>query len=37
MTMASTRTEPIVGLLLAAGSGQRFGGDKLLHPFVRPH
>lgn len=24
---------PIVGLLLAAGSSRRFGGDKLLHPL----
>ena len=23
----------IVGVLLAAGSGSRFGGDKLLHPL----
>ncbi|MEP7061285.1 MAG: nucleotidyltransferase family protein [Betaproteobacteria bacterium] len=28
----------IVGVLLAAGSGSRFGGDKLLHPIAqRPH
>src|SRR5499426_2259859 len=29
-------TEPlrnIVGILLAAGAGRRFGGDKLLHPL----
>ncbi|HEY6897284.1 MAG TPA: nucleotidyltransferase family protein [Rhodocyclaceae bacterium] len=25
---------PIVGILLAAGSGSRFGGDKLLHPLA---
>lgn len=25
---------PIVGILLAAGSGTRFGGDKLLHPLA---
>lgn len=25
--------EPIVGLLLAAGQGRRFGSDKLLHPL----
>jgi molybdenum cofactor cytidylyltransferase len=25
---------PIVGVLLAAGSGARFGGDKLLHPLA---
>ena len=24
---------PIIGLLLAAGQGRRFGGDKLLHPL----
>lgn len=24
---------PIIGILLAAGSGSRFGGDKLLHPL----
>lgn len=26
--------DPIVGILLAAGSGSRFGGDKLLHPLA---
>lgn len=25
---------PIIGLLLAAGQGRRFGSDKLLHPLV---
>lgn len=25
---------PLVGILLAAGSGRRFGGDKLLHPLA---
>lgn len=25
---------PVVGILLAAGSGSRFGGDKLLHPMA---
>ena len=29
-----TATGPIVGILLAAGSGSRFGSDKLLHPLA---
>jgi molybdenum cofactor cytidylyltransferase len=29
----STREAPIVGILLAAGAGTRFGGDKLMHPL----
>ncbi len=29
-----SRAGPIVGILLAAGSGSRFGGDKLLHPLA---
>lgn len=32
--MAALQTESnIVGILLAAGTGSRFGGDKLLHPL----
>lgn len=32
--MAALQTESnIVGILLAAGAGSRFGGDKLLHPL----
>ena len=29
-----TTTGPLVGILLAAGSGARFGSDKLLHPLA---
>ena len=29
-----TPAAPIVGILLAAGSGSRFGSDKLLHPLA---
>jgi molybdenum cofactor cytidylyltransferase len=29
----SAREGPIVGILLAAGAGTRFGGDKLMHPL----
>jgi molybdenum cofactor cytidylyltransferase len=28
-----TRADDVVGILLAAGSGSRFGSDKLLHPL----
>ena len=33
MAAMGTKLEDIVGILLAAGSGSRFGGDKLLHPL----
>jgi molybdenum cofactor cytidylyltransferase len=33
MAAMGTRFSNIVGILLAAGSGSRFGGDKLLHPL----
>lgn len=31
--MADRETKPIVAVLLAAGAGKRFGGEKLLHPL----
>jgi molybdenum cofactor cytidylyltransferase len=34
MAAMATGIESIVGILLAAGSGSRFGGDKLLHPLA---
>ena len=34
MAAMGTGLESIVGILLAAGSGSRFGGDKLLHPLA---
>ena len=33
MAAMGTKLEDIAGILLAAGSGSRFGGDKLLHPL----
>ncbi len=33
MALQMTVQQPIVGVLLAAGSGTRFGGDKLIHPL----
>lgn len=33
MAAMGTGLENIAGILLAAGSGSRFGGDKLLHPL----
>lgn len=33
MAAMGTGIENIAGILLAAGSGSRFGGDKLLHPL----
>lgn len=33
MVAMGTELDSIAGILLAAGSGSRFGGDKLLHPL----
>src|SRR5207237_4569839 len=33
MELPMTAQQPIVGILLAAGSGTRFGGEKLIHPL----
>ena len=34
ITMAARPPSNVVGILLAAGSGSRFGGEKLLHPLA---